>query len=142
MKSPLQPGIDGNCAAILYMCNNRPSWVMLPCGQQVTRYLICTKKPRVHNAIQKLGYPLFWCRGLCLLVCNACYGYKLLQTNSNSSIVCSIDNAYLFHLNKNFANHGIDVHFLWIAQLASYARKVIQVNCNLKSAKLTNNWLK
>ena len=111
MKCPLQPGIDDNCAVNLYMRNNKPSWVMLPCDQQVSSYWICRKQPRVHKAIQKLGYPLFWCRGLCLLIWNACYEYKLLQTNSNSSVVCSIDNAYLFHFNKNFANHGIDVHF-------------------------------
>ena len=108
IQSPLQPGIDGNCAVILHLHNNKPLWVMMPCGQLKSRYWICKKQPRVHNAVQKPVYPSLWCRGRCLLLRNRCYEYKLLYRNSKSNIGCSVDDPYLFHLSSSFANHGID----------------------------------
>ena len=111
ISSPLQPGIDGNCAVILYIREHKPSWVMLPCGKLKSRYWICKNRPRVENVIKKLGYPSLWCRGRCLLIRKTCYQYKLLHIYSNSSIDCSVDDPYLMHLNSSFANHVINVKF-------------------------------
>ena len=108
IDSPLQPGMDGNCAVILYIRGYKPSWMMLPCGKMKSRYWICKKQPRVHNVNQNLDYPSLWCRGQCLLVGDDCYQHTLLHRYYNSSIGCSVDDPYLSHLNNYFANHGID----------------------------------
>ena len=111
IKSPLQPGNDGNCAAMLYIRGYKPSWVMLDCRNIKSRFWICKNQPRVHNTVQRLGYPSLWCRGKCLLVGNTCYEHKLLGRYSNN-IGCNVNDPYLLHLSDKFANHGIDVLFL------------------------------
>ena len=108
IDSPLQPGMDENCAVILYIRGYRPSWMMLPCGQLKSRYWICKNQPRVHNVNQSLHYTSLWCHGQCLLVGDNCYQHTLLHRYGNSSIGCSVDDPYLSHLNNNFVNHGID----------------------------------
>ena len=110
INSPLQPGKDGKCAAILYFREYEPSWVMLPCRKLKSRYWICKSQPRVHSVIQRMGYPSLWCRVECLLLSNSCYEHKLLHRNSND-IGCNVADPYLLHLSNNLANYGIDVLF-------------------------------
>ena len=151
INSPLQPGIDGNCAVILYIREYKPSWMMLPCGKLKSRYWICKNQPRVRNANQHLGYPSVWCHDRCLLVGNVCYEYKLLPSLSNGSSVCHADNPYFSHLNDNLANHGIDVLFFVDStdmklckknkrgELASQVSKVNHQLASVKTVQLRKN---
>ena len=132
--SAFQPGVDGNCIAIAYIRETNPRWVMVPCDKRVSIDLICKHQPRAHNP-QRPVYPSLRCQEACLLIDDTCYEYKLsLSTGlGNDNVGCAEWKPYISYLNKNFANHGINVIFTIGCSVISEFETDIQVRMSFQN---------
>ena len=108
-SSPLEPGTDGNCVAIIYLRDQPPWWKMYPCGKQISSYWICKKQPRTRNVIQLRGYPSLMCKSRSLVIQDICYKYIIMNRLHDDSMVCHVEEPYLLNLNKILENYGIEM---------------------------------
>ena len=112
LTSPLEPGTDGRCVAILYIREQKPSWKMFPCRLPISPFWICKKHVKTHNAIPKKDYPSHRCVRRCLLINNTCYHYKFVPTLKNNTMTFDTDKFNLLYLTQNLANHGVHVKLM------------------------------
>ena len=111
-SSPLEPGTDGNCVAMIYIRDQQPWWKIYPCGYTISGYWICKKQPKTSNVIQGRSYPSLTCKSRSLVIQEVCYEYKVIKILKNDGVGCPVEELYLSYLNQIVAYHGIEITFI------------------------------
>ena len=111
-SSVLEPGTDGNCVAILYIRDHKPSWKMIPCGQPILAHWFCKYHPKTRDAIHNRDYPSLLCVNKCLLTNKTCYQYAYWASSNNYSINVGVMKRNILYFNRNLANHGAKLSFM------------------------------
>ena len=125
--SPLEPGTDGNCVAMIYIRDQQPWWKTYPCKYHISSYWICKKQPRTRNAIQGRGYPSLTCKNGSLLIHDICYEYKIKDGLQNDYAVCHAVKPYFLYFNQILAYHGIKVIFVHRCTVKMTYKKQMQI---------------